>query len=91
MIAASAFGNTNSMLLMLVSAMCAQQSLPFFASIGGTLRQGCASCTMPPGPARNIPHGRDPHGISELTQQRIYSSHCGMHVPDKSKVASGLS
>ena len=35
MIAASAFGNTNSMLLMLVSAMCAQQSLPFFAALGG--------------------------------------------------------
>ena len=33
-IAASAFGNTNSALLMLVSAMCAQQSLPFFAALG---------------------------------------------------------
>ena len=41
---------------------------------------------MPPGPARNIPQGHDPHGMSELTQQRIYS----MHVPDKSKVADGL-
>ena len=33
-IAASAFGNTNSALLMLVSAMCAQQSLPFFGALG---------------------------------------------------------
>lgn len=33
-IAASAFGNTNSALLMLVTAMCAQHSLPFFGALG---------------------------------------------------------
>lgn len=35
-IAASAFGNTNSALLMLVTAMCAQEHLPFYEALGAT-------------------------------------------------------
>ena len=33
-VAASAFGNTNSALLMLVTAMCAQEHLPFYGALG---------------------------------------------------------
>jgi hypothetical protein len=33
-VAASAFGNTNSALLMLVTAMCGQEHLPFFGALG---------------------------------------------------------
>jgi predicted permease len=35
-IAASAFGNTNSALLMLVTAMCSQEQLPFYRALGST-------------------------------------------------------
>ena len=52
-IAASAFGNTNSALLMLVTAMCAQPALPFDKTLGGSCTQ---DVSPPPNSRMSVMH-----------------------------------